>query len=667
MFGATLYGGVYGSSGSIVGFTAYLAAVGPDDAVYVPTIYAPSNLRLVTEYAPLRLSMNILTPDGYQTRWSAAETNPLKTHQGLTFTSTLPGGFEHCDVTLVRDPRRAFHDLRELQRVTIRGVGGSVAWLGRLETIPSVSGDSLAFTPGASGYQSALTDDNSARELYIENDLTKWQSPTLNRMTFYAYVHQDVEGSLVAPNPYDSANPFIPSLVCQFTGAWTRLHAAEGWYDTQGLPIGYILYQANVFIPPSTGLPTIGDMSINSSTASSAAWFGGVGLCQDDAIATTPDGGITWVGDTTGTQVDRSANLLGTAGPLASSQSVSGQLNAAASNRVFAYAQLYSASAAGTDQVVYSLFFRVLTIVGQQNLPLYQSDLSATAVGGTGPMHAVVMGVLGSDVLKHALPKYAPEIDISKQGISTIQPSSFVIPEVVFLSPGTVSDIITAVSSYEVNDWGVYDGDHGRPCFFWAPRNSIGRRWRSRMGPAKLQSTGPQIDRLYNGVVVSFTDFSGLTRTVGPGGSGVPAWAQSGCNYTDPSLIDLDPQNPLNQWNQNLRKWAPLQMQSTSTAVQAVAIGAAFLQEQKLRNSSGSAQISGYVEDDTGVVWPAYMIRAGDSMAFIDAADPSYRRIISTSYNDDSRINSITLDSPPDSLQAILSRLQVDLVPISGG
>jgi len=660
LYGATLYGGVYGSSGTLVGFTAYLQAVPADDVVGIPTIYAPSNLRLITEFAPLRLSMNILTPDGYQTRWSSSETNPLKTHQGLTFSTTLPGGFEHCDVTLIRDPRRFYHDLRELQRITIYGVGGSVAWQGRLETIPSVSGDQLSFTPGASGYQSALTDDNSARELYIENDLTKWQSPMLNRMTVAAYNHWDLEGSLVSPNPFDPVNPFIPSLVCQFQGPWTRLHVSEAWYDTQGLPIGYILWQANV-AATNTLASGVTDATINGS-----AWVASLGVCSDDAIATTSDGGATWVNDSSGSsgQYDSTSSILGS---LVSAQSASGQLNPTTNNRVYAFVQLYNSAATGTDGVMYSIFWRVLTIVGQQGLPLYTSDLSASGPGGTGPMHAVVQGVLGSDVLKHALPKYAPEIAITKQGISTIQASSFVIPEVVFLNPGTVADIINGVSAYELNDWGVYEGDHGNPCFFWAPRNSIGRRWRSRMGPAKLQSTGPQIDRLFNGVIVSFTDFAGIARTVGPGGSGVPAWAQSTCTYTDPSLIDLDPQNPLNQWGDNMRKWAPLTMNSTSTLPQAIAIGVAFLQEQKLRNSSGSAQLSGYVEDDTGVIWPAYMVRAGDQIAFVDAAIPDYRRIVSTSYNDDSRVNSITLDSPPDSLQAILSRLQVDLVPISGG
>jgi len=660
LFGATLYGGVYGSSGSIVGFTAFLTAIPADDVVGIPTVYAPANLRLTAEFAPLRLSMNILTPDGYQTRWSSAETNPLKTHQGLTFSTTLPGGFEHCDVTLIRDPRRFYHDLKELQRVTIYGVGGHTAWQGRLETIPSVSGDQLSFTPGAAGYQSVLTDDNSARELYIENDMTKWQSPTLNRMTYIATIPYDLEGSIVTPNPYDAVNPFIPALACQFQGPWTREHISEGWYDAQGLPIGYILYQANT---ASTGTLATGD----SPATLPGSWVANVGLSADDALAITNNGGATWIADASGFRYDTNSLVSS----LVSSQSISGQLNAGvltgSNARVFAFVQLYNTAATGNDGVMYSLYFRVLTIVGQQGLPLYQSDLSASGPGGTGPMHAVVMGVLGSDVLKHAIPKYAPELTITKQGISTIQPSSFVIPEVVFLTPGTVNDMIHAVSAYELNDWGVYEGDHDNPCFFWAPRNSIGRRWRSRMGPAKLQSTGPQIDRLFNGVVVSFTDFAGISRTVGPGGDGVPQWAQTTCSYTDPSLVDLDPLNPINQWNQGLRKYAPLSMQSTSTLPQAVAIGAAFLAEQKQRNSAGSAQLSGYVEDDTGVIWPAYMVRAGDQIAFVDAAIPAYRRIVSTNYNDDTRINALTLDAPPDSLQAILSRLQVDLVPISGG
>jgi hypothetical protein len=602
---------------------------------------------------PLRLSMNIETPDGYETRWSSAETNPLKTHQGLTFTTTMPGGFEHLDVTLVRDPRRAYVDLKEFERVTIRSVGGDIVWQGRLETIPSASGSQVAITPGATGYQAALTDDNSARELYVEANLASWIGPSLNRQTIALQPGAifDLEGGSVVGNPGDPVNPGIPAMACQFSGTWTREHASEQWYDAQGVDIGFILYTAQVGAAsaqgPALSVPNvIGDLPITGGAGST--WAFSAYLSSDDAVG-IPNGTGGW----SPSILPLVGGNFADAGPY-----FSGRIPASgvATGYKYALVQLLNVPPSGgadfgTSGVNYALYFRTLTLYGTQNLPLYTTD--------TG-----TQGVKGSDVLMHALPKYAPEIAITTQGQSTIVPSSYVIPELTFLTSGTVADIIKGVTGFEQQDWAVWEGDNG-PCFFWYPRADPGtvgirgRLWRTRVGPAQFQSTGPQIDRLFNGVVVNFTDFSGLSRTVGPPGSS--------CWRTDPALVDTDPQNPINQWGQGIRKWAPLTMSAQSTLPAAIATGAVFLREQRIRNQSGSATISGYIEDSGGVLWPAYMIRAGDQISFIDAPDSTYRRIVSTSYNDDTKTNSITLDTPPDTLQGILARMQADLVPVIGG
>jgi len=635
LYGLDLYGGV------LPGYTVYLRVVPSPFRLGVPVVHSSSSVRLLSERPPLRLSMNIQTPDGNETRWSSSEVNPLKVHQGLTFTTTMPGGYEHCDVTLIRDPRRAFHDLVPLTRITIQGVGGDVAWLGRIETTPSVSGDQLALTPGAVGYQGALSDDSSCREIYVDQNLSVWQGPSLNRQTYAAVTSGtkvpngasgafDLEAGGVQPNPTDAANAYAPALDTHFLGSWARTHASEAWYDAQGIPIGKL----DMKLTPGA--------IFGGSISSPWGCYGY--LVTDDAFATTTDG-VTWTADTVTTNYD------------GTSFSAPGHviLNASGGHpsRIFACVMLYyvTTSTAGTQGVDYPVFWS-LAVYGTRGIPI-QPD----------------RGVLGSDALKDCIPRYAPELNITKQGISTIAASTFSIPQLVFTSAGTVADIVKAVSSFEINDWGVWDGDQGNPTFFWRPRTTSasasntdplfgGRKWRSRTGPARLAQTGPQIDHLYNGVVVNFADFAGISRQVGPPGSN--------CTYTDASLADSDPTNPINQWGQGLHRYAQLNMSGPSTVAVATAFGAVYLQEQKLRNSSGSAQISGYIEDDAGVVWPAYVIKAGDRIAFIDAADSSYRRIVSTSYADESKINSLTLDTPPDTLQAILARYQSGLAQIVG-
>jgi hypothetical protein len=71
--------------------------------------------------------------------------------------------------------------------------------------------------------------------------------------------------------------------------------------------------------------------------------------------------------------------------------------------------------------------------------------------------------------------------------------------------------------------------------------------------------------------------------------------------------------------------------------------------------------VVGYITDDKGITHPASAVRAGDQIAFVDAADTSYRRIVHTSFDYDSRTNSLDLDSPPEGMDALLERLGVSL------
>jgi hypothetical protein len=203
-----------------------------------------------------------------------------------------------------------------------------------------------------------------------------------------------------------------------------------------------------------------------------------------------------------------------------------------------------------------------------------------------------------------------------------------------------------------LEDWAVWENK----TFYWADRGTFGRNWRARVAPAQLQETGPQIDRLWESVIVQYQDVDGSTRTVGPPGSGA--------DTEDASLKDTDPENPANELG--ITRRSRLSM-GTGTAAAAVQVGARFLAEQKLLDSSGQATIVGHVEDDHGVTHPAWQVRAGDTITFVDAADTSARRIVRASYDDPSRTCQVDLDAPPDAMAALLQRLGVVLVPLGFG
>jgi hypothetical protein len=160
--------------------------------------------------------------------------------------------------------------------------------------------------------------------------------------------------------------------------------------------------------------------------------------------------------------------------------------------------------------------------------------------------------------------------------------------------------------------------------------------------------------RIWNGVIVRYQDVTGETRTAGPAGSGATTESEL--------LEDPDPLNPATQ--AGIQRWDILDMGGVSTAAGAIEIGRRFLEEANRLDQSGQASLVGYVEEDRGVVQPAWKVRAGDTISFVDAADTSARRITRASYDDDSKTCSVDLDAPPEGLNALLDRLMVSLVPL---
>lgn len=585
-------------------------------AIGTATLIAPTKSR-IREYPPLRLSALVQAPNGATVRWAHDSYNPVYGLSDLTFSTTMPGGFEHADMKLVRHAEYIWPDLEELANITIMSNGGTIVWEGRIETIPSASGQDLAITPSAVGWQSHLDDNNSVRELFVDIDLTRWQAASIQRKINLLNAATDIEDPSARGGPNQQ-----PALDCEMTGPWARNHVSEGWYDANGVPIGKMWYQWTL-----AAQGKIGDWSIGTSGLGNWNWTAGVGA--DDVF-----GGMTQ-------SANQAANAVTGSGWIPTSGIASG--------KYWGMVQLYYPAAGGGNGVNYDVYWTQLWLYGNQNLPLY------TTANNT-------QGVRGSDVLNYTIQKYAPKLKTSRAGIPTVQPTTFVIPQLVYLNPVTTSQVIKDVTQYELQDWAVWEGQGaGNPTFYWTPRGGTSKYWRGRIGPTRLTAAGPQIDRLWNGVIVSFTDVLGVSRTVGPPGSG--------CNFTDASLQDPDPQNPINQLG--LRRWAPLAMTATTssypTPKAAIQVGQIFLAEQKISNTAGSASLTGYVEDEHGITWPAWMVRAGDYISFVDANDTSYRRIVSTSYSHDDKTNSITIDTPPDTMQAILSRLQVILAPITGG
>ena len=561
----------------------------------------------VRERAPLRLAVAVKTPAGYQMRWGGDDPNPANVPGALAFSSAMPGGDEQFSCTLRRDPSRTYPDLEPVSMISVFGAGKEIAAQARLEQHPDVSGDQMAITPGGPGWQAHLDDDASAREIFADLNIGHWQAPSIGRQAEWL---QQSAGPVMASGPTigPDFSTSLPCLIEELQGSWTESQVIEAWYDAHGIPVG-LVYAA---------WETNGMYSLTGGIAFGAAMF----ITADDT------GQMPY---------DQLNPLLSTPG--------SATL-AATADRPWALLQFWNDTVpGGKDGVNFDLDWTAIGVYGRHGLPLHgTADLT----------HA--QGVLASDAIAYIIDKWCPRLSYSTGPNGTIQPSAFVIPSAAWLDPVKPSAMVQELARYELLDWAVEpDRATWNPTFYLNARGARGRQWRARSGRAQLQQAGLQVARLWNGVIVSWNDTSGVTRTVGPPGSGT--------NYTDATLLDVDPLNPLNQGPAPLKKYAPLAM-GTSTLAGAAKVGQNFLAEQKLLDTSGQASHTGWVQDAaTGIYWPAWMMRAGDRVSYSDAADSSYRRIVHAGYDDTTKTCAVQLDQPPDSLQALLERLGVVLAP----
>lgn len=549
----------------------------------------------VRELPSLRESVVVTTPSGMQYRWADDERRADFIPSGQRFADTMPGGFSEHDAVLPRKTSIDYADLERLSTLTRYDASGGIIWQGRLERAPKVSGDQMAISPSAVGWQAHLEDNRSASIIYIDRDLTTWRGMSSVRQVA-------LRGSSFAtfdPSVRPNNTSGVPTLSLVFQGEWsaTSRPACEAWYDAG--PGNLISGFRGTWTKSA------------SVSAGDAQWSWMVySFSTDDASGSSDD---------------------------------SGQLRAVGpGNVVFAHTARryelllhdYLAGPAGVIGLDYAIDWTNVRVFGQHGLTIYGSN-SATE------------GVLGSDVVTDAVGRWAPLLRVVPN--ETVMSSSFVIPHLSFREPTTAGEIVRQATRFGLQDWAVWED----LTFWWHSRGTHGRKWRARTGPSQLEETGPQVERIWESVVVQYQDVDGTMKTVGPVGSGADT-------ETD-DLKDDDPDNPANKLGITRRA---LLVMGTSTAAGATEIGRRFLEESRLLDSSGRARLIGHVQDSHGVWHPYSHVRAGDTISFVDSSDTSYRRIVRTDKTRDDRSCSVDLDAPPEGLAALLERLGVVLVPL---
>lgn len=546
---------------------------------------------------PLRLNVIAQPPTGPERRFALDATSKGDTPTGLSFSDTVPGGFESCEFSLLRDALQSNPELAQFGNFRVEGAGRELAWEGRIEGSPTSTGTTLEVSPSLVGWQAALEDNSTARMVYRETSLEQWEG--MSRARKVLMIASGVRGIGDAEATVDAISG-APSLDLLYDGgSWAANYGPriEGWYDAGGdvrikkfwgrLAMDAIL---QFYYNPASLMRVLVWGSDNDNSQTESLTIAAAAASQD--VSWSPTTPRRFIG------VDMTYNVT-------------------------------TALGIG-DNVQLLSQWQKLALHGDHGL----------TERGTEPDS----GYWASDIIEHAVRTWAPALARS------IDPTNFVIPQAAFYDPTTAAEIVRFANSYHLYDWGVWDDK----TFHYYQRGNRGRKWRARVADVGLQEAGPQVDRSWNGVIVSYNDVDGNTYTVGPVGSGA--------TVTSTSLVSTDPQNAANA--AGLRRWTGLDVGITTTAAGAIEIGRRFLIESAQLDRSGSAAIVGTCLDENGVCRPAWQVRAGDQISFIDAADTSYRRIVRKTYDHDTYTSTIDLDAPPAGLEALLERLSAVLVPL---
>lgn len=552
------------------------------------------------------LALSVALVDGRVIPFGPEESDVSRIAENTTFETEMPGGHGPADVVVPRPNNFDPLDVNLFASTRIYDARNNRTFhIGRIVGTPQADASNITLT--IEGWSKHLEDDNTARQIFYDRDYTAWGGPSTQRQINLGA--RQIAGS---SSQWDYTTG-IPVLNLALSGGWATASAiAEAWYFGNGIPLGLLDYAWK-------------RNNLSGTDANITATFA---LSDDDVASSTDSGSLNPIG----------------AGP------GSGTVTATTTTRKWVSITVLANETAATGSMTlgedYSLFVTFPGVVGNHNLTL-QGTLAAPNTG---------RGLLASDCLAYIIGRWAPLLTYSTGSQGSIEPTSFVVPHLVYKDDTTARTMLDGLTVLGGNtnypmDWGVYEGPDGKPEFFYKTPGNYGKSWRARRDQAtESDDDGPDASERLNGVKVTYDDGTGTKHSVGPPGSGA--------DTEDTRLQDTDPTNPAN--NDGARHWTVYDAGITSQAG-AILIGQLVLANANRQQWRGAVNLKHTVFDDSGNEYPVARVRAGDSIVVEDDADTRPRRVVNTSYDGATDSVACSIGAPPNKLDVLLSRLGIVL------
>lgn len=540
---------------------------------------------------PLGLSVEITTASGTNFRWGKGSGDPGNIAQHIRFSTRLGDGFADGGCSLARRIDRDYVDVNLLDDVVFSGNDGSIAYEGRIGSNPRSIDDAHSLEINAAGWMTNAR-DKKAQVIFIDRSFGDWSGQSVARQIALT------AGTAAPTSGESTVDPVskAAALKLSATGAWVSpgLPNCEAWYNARGLPIGSLYYAWKIA------------SSVNSADAN---WSWVAGLCTDD-LATTSD----------------TTAELRAAGP------GTGTLTATTSTKIFARVRLSYAANAGSEGVVYALYWTCLAVYGNHGLTKQ----------GTGDA-TNAPGLLVSDMIRYVIDTYCPKLNSS--GVTA---TTYPVQHAVYLDPTDPFDVIADLNKYHRFIFGVEENKR----FYYRSVDLGDYDWSVDYNEpgVTIALQGDSTDGgVYSGISVNFTDLS----------SGLPGRITPLTNPT--TLLDTNPNNPAIE--HGIDRWADISLSTPMMPADAAQIGKAALAEMNTPKGQGSITIKGHIKDRAGHWQQGWKPRAGDRVAITSSASLSDRpRLISeTSWDQDSLTLTITVEDTAQRVDAFLDRLATAL------
>lgn len=594
-----IYRGTEATDETVVYHDDYWVGIG------FPPLPTVSRVAVTREFPPDRLAVRVADPTTGQTvaRWAQDEPNAENVVADLRKNGEMPGGHKEMTCSLARDPRVDYPDLATYNDVYVEQPGGEIVWEGRLDKKPKSDGERLLIEPAAVGHQAALQDRKGIiGPGFIDPDLSKWGEIPAQRRANLQGEGVDLNGftSLVEPAGGGDDNASEPAGI-SFTSSALKAEVQERGelvYFGGGVDIGKVLYDFKGRPPGEEDADFLNRIDLSA-----------------DGISTTV-AGTDHNTETAFNQVVEDADPA--EHPLAKLK--------------YAIMTSLYGGPAEIDPFCEAFRFQRVLVLGTHGLPLQ----------GTWPN----VGFTSGQMLRYAIPLYT-YLEATEE---SVEDKGYVILRAWFSDPGMMALVVQEVTKYELLDWFVL---HGK-LFEQRIPGTYGRRWQAYVGASELKQTGEDGSRLWDRIMVRYTDVDGSTRTVGYPGSGAMV-ESAALQITDPD----HPAVKAGKVREDL-----LDLQGISTAARAEEAGERWLADANELPRSGEVTLRGYVMDDKGIERPVAQVQPGDWFRPLGASDDSYRKIVLPDCDDPTKTCQVTLDAPSESLQSLLERMQAALIPL---